>query len=91
MNILSRLKKLEIEVIGDSRVCVCNGLERQFEIQKRVVEYDAYATGKYVAYQHSETARELGLESEAKPPTTENCQRCGKPVNKCVFILELLK
>ncbi len=91
MNILNRLRKLETEIIGDSEFCACNGTEQKFEIQKRTVEYDAYSTGKYQAYQNSETAKELGLESEAEPPTVENCPACGKPINKRVIILELIK
>jgi hypothetical protein len=91
MNILNRLRKLESGVIGDSEFCACNGTEQKVEFQKRVVEYDAYETGKYVAYQHSETAKQLGLESEAEPPTVENCLTCGKPINKRVIILELIK
>ncbi len=91
MNILNRLKKLESEVIGDSDFCACKGLKQQFEIQNRTIEYDAYATGKYVPYQDSETAKQLGLEAEAEPPTVENCQTCRKPINKRVIILEYIK
>ncbi len=91
MNILNRLKKLESEVIGDSEFCACNGLEQQFEIQKRTVEYDAYATGFYVPYQNSETAKQLRLESETETPTIENCPTCRKPVNKRLIILEYVK
>ncbi len=91
MNILNRLKKLETEVIGDSEFCACNGTEQKFEIQKRTVEYNAYATGKYQAYQNSATAKERALESEAEPPIVENCQTCRKPINKRVIILELIK
>jgi hypothetical protein len=89
MNILSRLRKLETEIIGDSEFCACNGLEQKFEIQKRTIEYDAYASGFYVPYQDSETAKKL--ESEAEPPTVEDCQTCRKPINKRVIILELIK
>ncbi|MBA4121488.1 MAG: hypothetical protein H0X72_03355 [Acidobacteria bacterium] len=91
MNILNRLKKLESEVIGDSTFCDCNGTEQKVEFQKRTVEYDAYATGVYVAYQNSETAKKLGLETPNEPPTVENCPACGKPINKRVIILELIK
>ncbi len=91
MNILNRLKKLESEVTGDSEFCACNGTEQKFEIQKRTIEYDAYQSGSYVAYQDSETAKELGLESEAETPTIENCQTCCKPINKRVIILEYIK
>ncbi len=91
MNILNRLKKLESEVIGDSTFCDCNGSEQKIEIQKRVVEYDAYQSGGYVPYQDSETAKQLWLESEAEPPTVENCLTCRKPINKRVIILEFVK
>ncbi len=91
MNILNRLKKLETEIIGDSEFCACNGLEQKFEIQKRTVNYNSYETGVYVPYQDSETAKERGLESEAEPPTVENCQTCCKPINKRVIILEFIK
>jgi hypothetical protein len=90
MNILNRLKKLETEIVGDSEFCACNGTE-QFEIQKRTIEYNPYETGKYQAYQNSETAKERALESEAEPPTVENCQTCRKPINKRLIILELIK
>jgi hypothetical protein len=91
MNILNRLKKLESEVIGDSEFCACNGTEQKIEMQTRTVEYNAYATGKYQAYQNSETAKERALEQEAETPTIENCLTCGKPINKRVIILELIK
>jgi hypothetical protein len=91
MNILNRLKKLETEIVGDSEFCACNGTEQKFEIQTRTVEYNAYATGKYQAYQNSETAKERELEQEAEPPTVENCPACRKPINKRVIILEYIK
>jgi hypothetical protein len=91
MNILNRLKKLESEVIADSEFCACNGSEQKFEIQKRTVEYNPYETGVYVPYQNSETAKQRGLESEAEPPTVENCSTCSKPINKRVIILEYIK
>jgi hypothetical protein len=91
MNIENRLKKLETEIIGDSEFCACNGLEQQFEFQKRTIEYNPYETGIYVPYQDSKTPTELGLESKAKPPTTEKCPSCGKPINKRVIILEIVK
>ena len=87
MNILNRLKKLETEIIGDSEFCACNGTEQQVDFQLRTIEYDAYETGVYVPYQNSETAKRLALELEAEPPTIENCQTCGKPINKRVIIL----
>jgi hypothetical protein len=92
VSILNRLNKLQNQITGnDSEFCACNGSEQKFEIQKRTVEYDAYSTGEYQPYQDSETAKERGLESEAEPPTVENCQTCGKPINKRVIILELIK
>jgi hypothetical protein len=66
-------------------------LEQKFEIQKRTINYDAYETGVYVPYQNSETAKKLGLETPTEPPTIENCPTCGKPINKRVIILELIK
>jgi hypothetical protein len=92
MNIKNRLDKLETEIIGnDSEFCACNGLEQQVDFQLRTIEYDAYSTGEYVAYQHSETSKRIGLESEAEPPTIENCQTCGKPINQRVIVIELVK
>ncbi len=91
MSIKNRLKKLQSQIIGnDSEFCACNGTEQQVDFQLRTIEYDAYATGKYLAYQDSETAKRIGLESDAEPPTIENCQTCGKPINKRVIILELI-
>ena len=88
MSIKSRLNELQSQIIGnDSEFCACNGTEQQVDFQLRTIEYDAYATGKYVAYQDSETAKRLALELEAEPPTIENCQTCGKPINKRVIIL----
>jgi hypothetical protein len=92
MSIKSRLNELQSQIIGNaSEFCACNGLEQQVEFQQRTIEYNAYETGEYVPYQNSKTAKELGLESDAEPPTIENCQRCGKPINKRVIILELIK
>ena len=91
MSIENRLNKLESEVIGDSEFCACNGTEQKIEMQMRNVEYNAYATGKYVAYQDSETAKQLGLESETETPTIENCPTCRKTINKRLIILELIK
>jgi hypothetical protein len=91
MTLRNRLKKLETEIVGDSEICACNGTEQKFEIQKRTINYDAYETGEYVPYQDSKKARELALESEAEPPTIENCQTCCKTINKRVIILEYIK
>ncbi len=91
MSIKSRLNELQSQIIGnDSEFCACNGTEQQVDFQLRTIEYDAYETGGYVPYQDSETARELGLESEAETPPIENCQTCGKPINRRVIIIELV-
>jgi hypothetical protein len=91
MTLRNRLKKLETEIVGDSEICACNGTEQKFEIQKCTINYDAYETGEYVPYQDSKTAKERGLESEAEPPTVENCQTCRKPISKRKIILEYIK
>ena len=90
MTLRNRLKKLESEIIGDSTVCVCNGQEQQIEMRHIHTPYDAYSTGKYVPYQDSEIAKELDRELETETLTIENCQRCGKPINKHVIILNLV-
>jgi hypothetical protein len=91
MSIKSRLNELQSQIIGnDSEFCACNGTEQQVDFQLRTIEYNPYETGGYVPYQDSETAKRIGLESDAEPPTIENCQTCGKPINKRVIILELI-
>ncbi len=87
MNIQSRLKRLAANLINDSGFCVCNGQEQQIEMQQINTKYDAYATGEYVRYQDSDTAKENDRESENETLTFENCERCGKPKNKRVIIL----
>jgi hypothetical protein len=91
MSIKTRLDNLQNQIIvSDSEFCACNGTEQQVEFQLRTIEYDAYETGVYRAYQDSETAKRIGLESEAEPPTIEICPTCGKTINRRVIILELV-
>jgi transcription initiation factor IIE alpha subunit len=90
MNILKRLKKLESKGNENSVFCICNGKEPKVEFLQKETEYDAYATGKYVPYQESEAAAQFDRQTENEKPTVENCQRCGKPVNKRLIILNLV-
>ena len=90
MNIQNRLKRLAANLINDSVFCECNGQEQQFEIRQIPIKYDTYATGKYVPYQDSDTAKEIDHESENETLTFENCERCGKPMNKRVIILNFV-
>jgi predicted ATP-binding protein involved in virulence len=91
MNISKRLKKMEIQIIKeDSEFCICNGKEPQVEVCQKEIKYDACATGKYVPYQESETAAQSHRETENEKPTPEDCQRCGKPINKRLIILNLV-
>jgi len=87
MNIQNRLKRLAANLINDSSFCDCNGQEQQIEMRQIHTKYDAYATGEYVPYQDSDTAKEIDRESENETLTFENCERCGKPINKRVIIL----
>jgi hypothetical protein len=89
MNISNRLKKLE-RVTDDSEFCICNGKEPKVEFRQKKTKYDAYATGEYVRYQDSEIAAEFDRETENEKPTVENCQRCAKPINKRLIILNLV-
>jgi hypothetical protein len=89
MNILNRLKKLE-KVTDDSEFCLCNGEEAKVEFRQKKTKYDAYATGEYVPYQDSEIAAQSHRETENEKPTIENCQRCAKPINKRLIILNLV-
>ncbi len=91
MNILNRLKKMENQITkDDSEFCICNGKEPKVEVRQKETKYDAYATGKYVPYQESETAAQFDRETGREKPTVENCQRCGKPINKRLIILNLV-
>jgi hypothetical protein len=91
MNLRSRLKKLENEVIGDdSDYCLCDGKQPKIEIRQAKTPYDAYATGEYVRYQDSAEAAQSDRETENEKPTAENCQRCGKPINKRLIILNFI-
>ncbi|MGI8468973.1 MAG: hypothetical protein ACR2N3_11045 [Pyrinomonadaceae bacterium] len=90
MSILNRLKRLAANLINDSGFCDCNGQEQQIEIRQIPIKYDAYATGKYVPYQDSDTAKEIDRESETETLTFENCERCGNAINKRVIILSLV-
>ncbi len=71
----------------DSEFCICNGKEPQVEFRIKKTQYDARATSKYVPYQESELAAQTAREFESEKPTAENCQRCGKPINKRLIIL----
>ncbi len=87
MNILRRLKKLELEIIDDTKVCRCNGDKPRIEIRQEKVFYNAYETGKYIPYQN----RPNQDKSEtAKKEETEICRQCKKPVNKRIIILQLV-
>jgi hypothetical protein len=89
--IKNRLKKMEIQIIkDDSEFCICNGKEPQVEFRQKETKYDAYATGKYVPYQESEIAAQSHRETENEKLIVENCQRCGKPINKRLIILNLV-
>lgn len=90
MNIQSRLKRLAANLIKDSGFCDCNGQEQQIEMRQIHTKYDAYATGEYVPYQDSDTAKEFDRESENETLTFENCERCGRAINKRVIILNLV-
>ncbi len=90
MNLKTRIKKLEAEIIDISAFCLCNGKEPQVEIRRKTADYDAYATGVYVPYQDSETAEAFDRVTENEKPTLENCLKCGKPVNKRLIILNLV-
>jgi hypothetical protein len=91
MNIQNRLKKMENQIIKeDSEFCICNGKEPQVEVRQKETKYDAYATGGYLPYQESEIAAQFDGETENEKPTVENCQRCGKPINKRLIILNLV-
>ncbi len=82
---------MEIQIIkDDSEFCICNGKESQVEIRQKKIKYDAYATGKYVPYQNSAIAARSTQETENEKPTAENCQRCSKPINKRLIILNLV-
>ena len=90
MNIQSRLKRLAANLINDSGFCDCNGQEQQIEMRQTHTKYDAYATGEYVRYQDSAEAALSDRETENEKPTAENCQRCGKPINKRLIILNFI-
>jgi ssDNA-binding Zn-finger/Zn-ribbon topoisomerase 1 len=91
MHILNRLKKLQNRITKeDSEFCICNGKEAQVEFRQKEIKYDAYATGRYVPYQESEIAAQFDRETDKEKPTVENCQRCGKPINKRLIILNLV-
>lgn len=89
MNIQNRTKKLET-VTDDSGFCICNGKEPKVEFRQKKTKYDAYATGEYVPYQDSEIAAQSHRETENEKPIIENCQRCGKPINKHLITLNLV-
>jgi hypothetical protein len=87
MNIKSRLKKLENEVIDNSQFCRCNGYKPQTEIREEKVFYDAYETGVYIPYQNRPNQDESNkLDKEV----LEICLRCKKPINKRVIILQIV-
>jgi len=88
MNIKSRLKKLESEVIGVKQTCRCNGDEPQIEIREEEVFYDAYETGVYIPYQNRPNQDEPNETN--KEEVLEICPRCKKPINKRVIILQLI-
>jgi hypothetical protein len=90
MNILKRLKKLETNGNENSAFCICSGNEPQVEVRQKETKYDAYATGRYVPYQESEIAAQFDGETENEKPTVENCQTCGKPINKRLIILNIV-
>ncbi len=88
MNIKNRLKKMESQIIKeDSEFCICNGKEPKVEIRLKETKYDAYATGEYVRYQDSPQSAQNDRELESEKPTPENCQKCGKPINKRLVVL----
>jgi hypothetical protein len=74
----------------DFEFCICNGKEPQVELRQKETKYDAYATGRYLPYQESEIAAQFDHETENEKPTVENCQRCGKQINKRLIILNLV-
>jgi hypothetical protein len=91
MNILNRLRKLQNQIIKeDSEFCFCKGKEPQVEIRQKETKYDAYETGSYLPYQHSKIGAQFEREIENEKPTAENCQTCGKPINKRLIILNFV-
>ena len=91
MNIRSRMKRLQNQIIGDdSDYCLCDGKQPKIEIRQAKTLYDAYTTGEYVRYQDSAEAAQSDRETENEKPTVENCQRCGKPINKRLIILNFI-
>ncbi len=90
MNIQNRLKRLAANLINDSGFCVCNGQEQQIEMRQIHTKYDAYATGEYVRYQDSEIGKEVDSQINNETFVIEDCERCGKPINKRVIILNLV-
>jgi len=91
MNIKNRLKRLTASFTNESSAfCDCNENQQQIEMRRIKTKYDAYATGRYVPYQDSETAKEFDRQTESETTAIENCKGCGKPINKRVIILNLV-
>ncbi len=88
MNILRRLKKLEVQIIDDSKICRCNGDEPQTEIRQENVFYDPYETGIYIPYQNRPNQNKSNETDKEEP--IEICLKCKKPINKQIIILQLV-
>jgi len=87
VNLKNRIKKLERETNSDSEFCECQPIKTEWHKEK--IHYDAYSTGEYVAYQHSEqcAANERRAESTK---ANELCDDCHKPIQKQIIILQMI-
>ena len=88
MNILRRLKKLELEIIDDSPTCRCNGDQPQIETRIENVFYDTYETGVYIPYQDRPNQDKPSRAAIEEP--AEICLKCKKPVNKRIITIQLI-